>query len=379
MKLFDVYPLFPIEPVKAQGSWLWDKEGKKYLDLYGGHAVISIGHNHPHFVELLKKQLAEISFYSNSVKNSLQEELADKLGNLSGYPNHQLFLCNSGAEANENALKLASFVNGRKKVIAFKKAFHGRTSGAVAATDNPKIVAPFNSGHEIIFLPLNDIQAFDEAISPQITAVIIEGIQGVGGIQVPENSFLQHLSRKTKEVGALLILDEVQSGYGRTGKFFSHQWAEIEADLITIAKGMGNGFPIGGVLIHPSIKPWSGMLGTTFGGNYLACAAGISVLDVIEKENLMSNAEVIGNYIVEKLKSFDAILDIRGKGLMIGFDLPDSHSKLRNDLLLKHQIFTGEAKPNTVRLLPSLALTKSEVDIFLKALTIELNPLPRNE
>ena len=376
MKLFDVYPLFAIEPVKAQGSWLWGKEGKKYLDLYGGHAVISIGHNHPHFVELLKKQLAEISFYSNSVKNSLQEELADKLGKLSDYPNHQLFLCNSGAEANENALKLASFVNGRKKVIAFKKAFHGRTSGAVAATDNPKIVAPFNSGHEIIFLPLNDIQAFDEAISPQITAVIIEGIQGVGGIQVPENSFLQHLSRKTKEVGALLILDEVQSGYGRTGKFFSHQWAEIEADLITIAKGMGNGFPIGGVLIHPSIKPWSGMLGTTFGGNYLACAAGISVLDVIEKENLMSNAEVIGNYIIEKLKSFDAILDIRGKGLMIGFDLPDSHSKLRNDLLLKHQIFTGEAKPNTVRLLPSLALTKSEVDIFLKALTIELNPLP---
>ena len=225
-------------------------------------------------------------------------------------------------------------------------------------------------------MPLNDIQAFDEAISPQITAVIIEGIQGVGGIQVPENSFLQHLSRKTKEVGALLILDEVQSGYGRTGKFFSHQWAEIEADLITIAKGMGNGFPIGGVLIHPSIKPWSGMLGTTFGGNYLACAAGISVLDVIEKENLMSNAEVIGNYIIEKLKSFDAILDIRGKGLMIGFDLPDSHSKLRNELLLKHQIFTGEAKPNTVRLLPSLALTKSEVDIFLKAMTIELNPLP---
>ncbi len=375
MKLFDVYPLFPIEPVKAQGSWLWDKEGKKYLDLYGGHAVISIGHNHPHFVELLKKQLAEISFYSNSVKNSLQEELADKLGKLSGYPNHQLFLCNSGAEANENALKLASFVNGRKKVIAFKKAFHGRTSGAVAATDNPKIVAPFNSGHQIIFLPLNDIQAFDEAISPEITAVIIEGIQGVGGIQVPENSFLQHLSRKTKEVGTLLILDEVQSGYGRTGKFFSHQWAGIEADLITIAKGMGNGFPIGGVLIHPSIKPWNGMLGTTFGGNYLACAAGISVLEVIQKENLISNTEMIGRYIAEKLKSFDVILDIRGKGLMIGFDLPDSHSKLRNDLLFKHQIFTGEAKPNTVRLLPSLALTKSEVDIFLKAMTIELNPL----
>ncbi len=372
MKLFDVYPLFPIEPVKAQGSWLWDKEGKKYLDLYGGHAVISIGHNHPHFVESLKNQLDKISFYSNSVKNSMQEKLAEKLGQLSGYPNHQLFLCNSGAEANENALKLASFVSGRKKVIAFKKAFHGRTSGAVAATDNPKIVAPFNSGHEIIFLPLNDKQAFIESINKDISSVIIEGIQGVGGIHFPSHSFLQLLSKKCKEVGALLILDEVQSGYGRTGKFFAHQFSGIEADLITVAKGMGNGFPIGGVLIHPDIKPWSGMLGTTFGGNYLACAAAQSVLEVIEQENLMENAAKLGKYWIDQLSTFPNILGVRGEGLMIGFDLPDSLASLRKDLLFKHNMFTGEAKPNTVRLLPSLGLTKQEGDLFLEALTAEL-------
>ena len=372
MKLFDVYPLFPIEPVKASGSWLWDREGKKYLDLYGGHAVISIGHNHPHFVEALKSQLDKISFYSNSVKNSLQEKLAEKLGQLSGYPNHQLFLCNSGAEANENALKLASFVNGRKKVIAFKKAFHGRTSGAVAATDNPKIVAPFNAGHEIVFLPLNDEQAFLKTITTEISSVIIEGSQGVGGIHFPTDSFLQLLSKKCKEVGALLILDEVQSGYGRTGKFFAHQFSGIQADLITIAKGMGNGFPIGGLLIHPDIKPWSGMLGTTFGGNYLACAAGLSVLEVIEQEDLMSNAAKLGEFWMDQLKSFSEIKAMRGKGLMIGFDLPDELSNLRKDLLFKQSIFTGEAKPNTVRLLPSLALSKTEADLFLEALSIEL-------
>jgi len=372
MKLFDVYPLFPIEPVKAQGSWLWDKEGKKYLDLYGGHAVISIGHNHPHFVESLKNQLDKISFYSNSVKNSMQEKLADKLGQLSGYPNHQLFLCNSGAEANENALKLASFVNSRKKVIAFKKAFHGRTSGAVAATDNPKIVAPFNSGHEITFLPLNDKQAFIDSINKDISSVIIEGIQGVGGIHFPSHSFLQLLSKKCKEVGALLILDEVQSGYGRTGKFFAHQFSDIEADLITIAKGMGNGFPIGGVLIHPDIKPWSGMLGTTFGGNYLACAAAQSVLEVIEQENLMQNAAHLGKYCIDQLNTYPNILGVRGEGLMIGFDLPDSLASLRKDLLFKHNMFTGEAKPNTVRLLPSLGLSRQEADLFLEALTLEL-------
>ncbi len=372
MKLFDVYPLFPIEPVKAQGSWLWDKNGEKYLDLYGGHAVISIGHSHPHYVEALKSQLDKIGFYSNSVQNSLQEKLAEKLGQLSGYPNHQLFLCNSGAEANENALKLASFVNGRKKVIAFKKAFHGRTSGAVAATDNPKIVAPFNANHEIIFLPLNDKKTFTEAINNEIAAVIIEGIQGVGGIQVPDDSFLQFISKKCKENGTLLILDEIQSGYGRSGKFFAHQYANIEPDLITIAKGMGNGFPVGGLLIHPDIKPWSGMLGTTFGGNYLACVASLAVLEVIEKENLMQNALELGNYWMNELKSFPSILEVRGRGLMIGFDLPEELSSLRKDLLLKHHIFTGEAKPNTVRLLPSLALRKEEAEIFIEALSHEL-------
>jgi acetylornithine aminotransferase len=269
-------------------------------------------------------------------------------------------------------LKLASFVTGRKKIIAFKKAFHGRTSGAVAATDNPKIIAPFNAGHDIVFLPLNDEQAFSDAINNDVAAVIIEGIQGVGGIQLPDDSFLKLLSAKCKAAGALLILDEVQSGYGRSGKFFAHQYADIEADLITIAKGMGNGFPVGGVLIHPAIKPWSGMLGTTFGGNYLACAAALSVLEVIEEENLMHNAQELGNYWMNELRTYEAISEVRGKGLMIGFDLPESLASLRKDLLFKHHIFTGEAKPNTVRLLPSLALTKNEADILLEALTIEL-------
>lgn len=371
MKLFDVYPLFPIEPVKAQGSWLWDAEEKKYLDLYGGHAVISIGHSHPHFVDALKKQLDKITFYSNSVKNSLQEKLAEKLGQLSGYPHHQLFLCSSGAEANENALKLASFVTGRKKVIAFKKAFHGRTSGAVAATDNPKIVSPFNANHDIVFLPLNDEQAITQHLNNEVAAVILEGIQGVGGIQLPSTSFFQFLAKKCKEAGAMLILDEVQSGYGRSGKFFAHQHAGIQADIITTAKGMGNGFPVGGVLIHPDIKPWSGMLGTTFGGSYLACVASLAVLEVIEKENLIANAEKLGNYWMQQLKAFAPIKEVRGQGLMIGFDLPDHLASLRKDLLFNHHIFTGEAKPNTVRLLPSLAMTKQEADILLEAMTIE--------
>ncbi len=373
MKLFDVYPLFPIEPVKAKGSWLWDKGGEKYLDLYGGHAVISIGHGHPHYVQALKEQLDKISFYSNSVKNSLQEKLAEKLGQLSGYPDYQLFLCNSGAEANENALKLASFVTGRKKIIAFQKSFHGRTSGAVAATDNPKIVAPFNRGHEIIFLPLNDEQAFAQAMDNEIAAVIIEGIQGVGGIQIPTDSFLQGIAKKCREMGSLLILDEVQSGYGRTGKFFAHQFSGVKPDLITIAKGMGNGFPVGGVLVGPDIRPWSGMLGTTFGGNYLACAAAIAVLEVIEGENLMLNAARLGAYWTDRLSAFDSILEVRGKGLMLGFDLPERLSGLRNDLLFKHHIFTGEAKPNTVRLLPSLALRKEEAEKLVEVLMVELN------
>jgi acetylornithine aminotransferase len=373
MKLFDVYSLFNINPVKAQGSWLWDDTGKKYLDLYGGHAVISIGHSHPHYVQAISEQLDKIAFYSNSVQNKLQEKLAEKLGALSGYPDYQLFLCNSGAEANENALKLASFVTGRKKAIAFKNAFHGRTSGAVAATDNPKIVAPFNASHEIVFVPLNDEKAFLAALDHSVAAVIIEGIQGVGGIQFPTDSFLQVLEKKCKENGSLLILDEIQSGYGRTGKFFAHQFANIQPDLITTAKGMGNGFPIGGVLIHPSIQPWAGMLGTTFGGNYLACVAGIAVLEVMEKEKLLANAEKIGDYLLRELEGFPGLKAVRGKGLMIGIDLPEEKKSVRNNLLFKHSIFTGEAKPNTIRLLPALSLTKEEATIFLTALQQELS------
>lgn len=372
MNLFDVYPLFDINPVKAQGSWLWCEKGEKYLDLYGGHAVISIGHSHPHYVKTITEQLNKIGFYSNSVQNKLQEKLAQQLGALSGYTDYNLFLCNSGAEANENALKIASFVTGRKKIIAFQKAFHGRTSGAVAATDNPKIVAPFNSGHDITFIPLNNEEAFNAVMDESVAAVIIEGIQGVGGIQLPTNSFLQFIERKCKEQGALLILDEIQSGYGRTGKFFAHQYAGIRPHLITTAKGMGNGFPIGSVLIHPDVKPWSGMLGTTFGGNYLACAAAIAVLDVIEKENLLANAHELGDYLVEGLKQSKGLKEVRGKGLMIGLDLPDGANQVRTNLLKKHKIFTGEAKPNTIRLLPSLALTKAEADIFLTALEQEL-------
>jgi len=372
MKLFDVYPLFDITPVRAEGSWIWDDKGRKYLDLYGGHAVISIGHSHPHYVRRLKDQLDKIGFYSNSVKNPLQEEFAERLGQLSGYPDYQLFLCNSGAEANENALKLASFITGRKKVIAFRKAFHGRTSGAVAATDNPKIVSPFNAGHEIRFVPLNDSAAFLDVLDGDVAAVIIEGIQGVGGIQVPEDSFLQLLDEKCRENGTLLILDEIQSGYGRTGKFFAHQFSGIQPHLITMAKGMANGFPIGGVLIHPDIKPWSGMLGTTFGGNYLAAAAGLAVLEVMENEQLMRNATLVGSHILGHLPAVAGIESIRGRGLMIGFDLASEHKTVRHDLLFRHGIFTGEAKPNTIRLLPSLTLTMEEANLFLQALNEEL-------
>lgn len=372
MKLFDVYPLFNITPVKAKGSWLWDDKGKKYLDLYGGHAVISIGHSHPHYVNALTDQLNKIGFYSNSVQNPLQVKFAEKLGQVSGYNDYQLFLCNSGAEANENALKAASFVTGRKKVIAFKKSFHGRTSGAVAATDNPKIVSPFNAGHDIVFLPLNDEPAFSNAMDKDVAAVIIEGIQGVGGIQVPEDSFLKFIEKKCAENNSLLILDEVQSGYGRTGKFFAHQHAGIKPHLITTAKGMGNGFPIGGVLIHPDIKPWSGMLGTTFGGNYLAAVAGLAVLEVIEEEKLIENAAEIGSYLLKELRSVSGINELRGRGLMIGIDLPENLKHVRSNLLHHHHIFTGEAKPNVIRLLPSLAMTKQEANIFLEAFKEEL-------
>jgi len=372
MTLFDVYALFDIEPVKARGSYIWDRKGNQYLDLYGGHAVISIGHSHPHYVHALKQQLDQIAYYSNSVKNPLQVRLAEKLGQMSGYPDYQLFLCNSGAEANENALKLASLVTGRKMVIAFSRAFHGRTSGAVAVTDNPKIQAPFNTGHAISFVPLNDAGAFNEALSDQVAAVIIEGIQGVGGIHLPEDSFLQLVAAQCAKNGTLLILDEVQSGYGRTGKFFAHQYAGIRPDLITTAKGMGNGFPIGGVLIAPGIKAWQGMLGTTFGGSYLAATAGLSVLEVLEQEDLLENATRVGSFLMKELSALPLIGEVRGKGLMIGFDLPEALSGLRMDLLTKHNIFTGDAKPRTIRLLPSLTLTMDQASYFLEELEEEL-------
>lgn len=373
MNLFDVYPLFDITPVKAQGSWLWDDKGDKYLDLYGGHAVISIGHSHPHYVKALNEQLEKIAFYSNSIKNPLQIKLAEKLGEVSGYPDYQLFLCNSGAEANENALKLASFVTGKKKVIAFDKAFHGRTSGAVAATDNPKIVAPFNAGHEIVFCPLNNQAAFEEALDNEVAAVIVEGIQGVGGIRMPDDTFLQFLEKKCRQADCFLILDEVQSGYGRTGKFFAHQYAGIRPQLITTAKGMGNGFPVGGLLIHPDIKPWSGMLGTTFGGNYLAAVACLAVLEVIENEKLVGNALTLGMEWMKQLKTLPLAQNVRGRGLMIGFDLPEEKNSVRKNLLRNHKIFTGEAKPNTIRLLPSLAVLGTEIEIFMHALRKELS------
>jgi acetylornithine/N-succinyldiaminopimelate aminotransferase len=372
MKLFDVYPLFNIAPVKAEGCWLWDDKGEKYLDLYGGHAVISIGHSHPKYVRALTDQLNNIAFYSNSIRNPIQEQLAQKLGQFSGYPDYQLFLCNSGAEANENALKVASFVTGRKKIVAFRKAFHGRTSGAVAVTDNPKIVSPFNADHEVVFVPMNDEAAFLDVFDKHVAAVIIEGIQGVGGIQLPEDSFLQFLERECLRNNSLLILDEIQSGYGRTGKFFAHQYAGVKPHLITMAKGMGNGFPVGGVLIQGDIKPWSGMLGTTFGGNYLAGAACLAVLEVMEKENLLANATQMGAYIMAELIGVEKVQKLRGRGLMIGFDLPEENKDVRNNLLFKHHIFVGEAKPNTIRLLPSLSLNRNEIDIFINALKEEL-------
>lgn len=373
MNLFDVYSVSDIEIVKASGSDLWDKNGKHYLDLYGGHAVISIGHTHPHYVSSLTKQLQKIGFYSNSIVIDQQKQLAAKLGQLSGYTDYQLFLCNSGAEANENAFKLASFHNGRKKIIAFSKAFHGRTSLAVASTDNPAIVAPVNENNNTTFLPLNDRNAFDQAVNDEVCCVIIEGIQGVAGIQIPEKQFLQYVSKKCNELGIVLILDEVQSGYGRTGKFFAHQHADIQPDIITVAKGMGNGFPIAGVLIASHIQPKKEMLGTTFGGNYLACAAGLAVLEVIEKENLMENAQKLGDYLKEQLHTITNIKEIRGKGLMIAIELYEPCADVRKRLLEEFGIFTGTASnKNTLRILPSLAVTKKELDALLKALKIIL-------
>lgn len=366
MKLFDVYPLLDITPVSAEGSWLWDESGTRYLDLYGGHAVISIGHRHPHYVKRLQQQLDRIGFYSNSVHNPLQIELGEKLGQLSGYPDYQLFLCSSGAEANENALKLASFVTSRKKVMAFSHAFHGRTSGAVAVTDNPEIIAPYNAAHEVTFLPFNDIEALS-TLSSEYAAVIVEGIQGVAGIHVAADQFLKELREACTRHGVMLILDEVQCGYGRSGKFFAHQFAGIRPDLITVAKGMGNGFPIGGLLIQPEIKPKHGMLGTTFGGNHLGCAAALAVLEVIEQESLIENAATMGKYLVEELNAIEGPTGIRGRGLMIGIDLPSEQAGVRTTLLQQHRILTGVSKPNVVRLLPSLGVNKEEADIFLDA------------
>ncbi|WP_161887776.1 aspartate aminotransferase family protein [Pontibacter russatus] len=371
MNLFDVYPLFDIAPVKAKGAYLWDENGRRYLDLYGGHAVISIGHSHPHYLKRIARQLYDIGFYSNSVQMPLQQELAEKLGRLSGYPDYELFLCNSGAEANENALKLASFHTGRKKVIAFKGAFHGRTSAAVAVTDNPAIQAPINETDNVVFLPLNDINAFKESLQthgPELAAVIIEGMQGVGGVHVPEKAFLQEIAAGCEQAGALLILDEVQTGYGRTGKFFAHQHAGIQPDLITIAKGMGNGFPIGGVLINPKIEAKHGLLGTTFGGNYLACVAALAVLEVMEEEKLMENAQHMGNRLIQELRQLPGVREVRGEGLMIGVELEEPCAPIRKQLLAEHGIFTGSSSDkNTLRLLPPLCIGAREVDTFLSA------------
>ncbi|MFZ9686341.1 MAG: aspartate aminotransferase family protein [Chitinophagaceae bacterium] len=375
MKLFDVYPINDINITHAKGSKVWDDQQRQYLDLYGGHAVISIGHTHPHWVHRIEEQLKKIAFYSNSIKIPIQEELAQKLGEISGKKDYQLFLCNSGAEANENALKLASFHTGRKKIIAFSKSFHGRTSLAVAATDNPMILAPVNQTDNVIFLPFNDPSALEETFKKngnEIAAVIVEGIQGVGGINVAENSFLLSIRKNCDQYGAVYIADSVQCGYGRSGKFFSHDYAGVNADIYTMAKGMGNGFPIGGIIIAPHMKPKHGMLGTTFGGNHLACAAALAVLEVIEKENLIQHAEQVSEYLSASLKSISSLTGVRGRGLMIGFDVPDHLKNLKKNLLFKHKIFTGEAKPNVIRLLPSLALTMEDASYFIQQLKLAI-------
>lgn len=370
MQLFDVYPLFDLAPVRGEGCYVYDAAGQSYLDLYGGHAVISIGHSHPHFVKMVGEQLAKLPFYSNSVQNPLQEELAEKLGRLSNCENYNLFLCNSGAEANENALKLASFRNGRTKILAFQKAFHGRTSAAANATDNPKIKAPINTRYEVEFHPWNDLEGVRASLNKgDVCALIIEGIQGIGGIHTPDPAFLEAVQQHCRETETIFILDEIQSGYARSGRFFAWQYANIEPDLITVAKGMGNGFPIGGVLIHPKFKASYGLLGTTFGGNHLACAAGIAVLDVVESENLAENAERVGDYLMKELAGLPAVKSVRGKGLMIGasFDFPVN--SLRKRLLFEEKVFTGSSSdPNTLRLLPPLNIGKTEAKLFLEKL-----------
>lgn len=375
MNLFDVYPLFNITPVKAEGSYIWDEKGEKYLDLYGGHAVISVGHSHPYYINKITSQLNQIGFYSNSVQIPQQQELASKLGEQSGYPDYSFFMCNSGAEANENAFKLASFHTGRKKIIAFSKSFHGRTSAVVAATDDKSIIAPINETDNIIFCEWNNEEKLYDIFKHfDIAAVVIEGIQGVGGVNIPTVAYLQTIKSLCEANGALMICDEIQSGYGRSGKFFAHQYASVKPDIITIAKGMGNGFPVAGVLIHPDIKPKHGMLGTTFGGNYLACAAAIAVLDIMKTENLVDNAYQVGNYMMQSLQQIDGIKEVRGLGLMIGIELDIPCGAIRNDLLFNHKIFTGSSSnKNTLRILPALNLKQTEADRFIGAFRTSIN------
>ena len=369
MKLFDVYPLFDINIVRGKGCHVWDDKGQEYLDLYGGHAVISIGHTHPHYVEAISKQVAALGFYSNSVINKLQQEVADRLGAMCGYNDYQLFLINSGAEANENALKLASFHNGRTRVVSFAKAFHGRTSLAVEVTNNPKIIAPVNDNGHVVYLPLNDTEAMKaELAKGDVCAVIIEGIQGVGGIQMPTTEFMQAIRTECDKYGTVFIVDEIQSGYGRSGKFFAHQYHGICPDMITMAKGIGNGFPMGGVLISPKFKPVYGQLGTTFGGNHLACAAAIAVLDVMKEEHLVENAAKVGAHLLEELKNFKGIKEVRGKGLMIGLEFEEPVKELRSKLLFEQKVFTGVSGTSVIRLLPPLCLSMDEADDFLNRL-----------
>jgi len=370
MNLFNVYPLFDIEPVRGKACYIWDADGTRYLDLYGGHAVISIGHSHPYYVKKVSEQLGKLGFYSNSVQNGLQQELAQKLGALSGYPDYELFLINSGAEAMENALKLASFHNGRKKMVMLESAFHGRTSGAVAITDNPKIQAPINTVDHVVCIGFNDTVALEKALSGgDICAVVVEGMQGVAGIYVPSDAFLKKARSLCDKYGTVLILDEIQSGYGRSGKFFAHQYSGVKPDLITLAKGMGNGFPIGGLMIAPKFEAWHGMLGTTFGGNHLAWAAGIAVLDVLKEEDLIEHAAELGKYLKKELSKIPGIKEIRGEGLMIGMQLATDAKSVRLQLLLEHKIFTGSSsQAETLRILPPLNLTQTQADHFLTAL-----------